>query len=76
MIGSPERVKIQRSSIPKIRKIHSGVWKLKVKTFKTVNKYTKDKNNLAADRENTAIHWLQPGAKMHCTITTPNWQSQ
>ena len=37
MIGSPERVKIQRSSIPKIRKIHSGVWKLKVKTFKTVN---------------------------------------
>ena len=28
MIGSPERVKIQRSSIPKIRKIHSGIWKL------------------------------------------------
>ena len=31
MIGSPERVKIQRSSIPKIRKIHSCVWKLYVK---------------------------------------------
>ena len=31
MIGSPERVKIQRSSIPKIRKIHSCVWKLQVK---------------------------------------------
>ena len=31
MIGSPERVKIQRSSIPKIRKIHSCVWKLEVK---------------------------------------------
>ena len=27
MIGSPERVKIQRSSIPKIRKIHSCVQK-------------------------------------------------
>ena len=31
IIGSPERVKIQRSSIPKIRKIHSCVWKLYVK---------------------------------------------
>ena len=31
MIGSPERVKIPRSSIPKIRKIHSCVWKLYVK---------------------------------------------
>ena len=31
MIGSPERIKIQRSSIPKIRKIHSCVWKLYVK---------------------------------------------
>ena len=31
MIGSPERVKIQRSSIPKIRKIHSCIWKLYVK---------------------------------------------
>ena len=31
MIGSPERVEIQRSSIPKIRKIHSCVWKLYVK---------------------------------------------
>ena len=31
MIGSPERVKIQRSSIPKIRKIHVCVWKLEVK---------------------------------------------
>ena len=31
MIGSPERIKIQRSSIRKIRKIHSCVWKLSVK---------------------------------------------
>ena len=31
MIGSPEKVEIQRSSIPKIRKIHSCVWKLQVK---------------------------------------------
>ena len=30
MIGSPERVKIQRSFIPKIRKIHSCVLKLYV----------------------------------------------
>ena len=28
MIGSPERVKIQRSSIPKIKKIHSCIWNL------------------------------------------------
>ena len=34
MIGSPERVKIQRSSIPKIRKIHSCVWKLQDKNYK------------------------------------------
>ena len=34
MIGSPERVEIQRSSIPKIRKIHSCVWKLYVKNSK------------------------------------------
>ena len=34
MIGSPERVEIQRSSIPKIRKIHSCV---RVKNLKTVN---------------------------------------
>ena len=31
MIGSPERVEIQRSPIRKIRKIHSCVWKLYVK---------------------------------------------
>ena len=31
MIGSPERVKIQRSSILKIRNIHVCVWKLEVK---------------------------------------------
>ena len=37
MISYPERVKIQRSSIPKISKIHSCVWKLQVKALKTVN---------------------------------------
>ena len=34
MIGSPERVRIQRSSLSKIRKIHSCVWKLQVKHSK------------------------------------------
>ena len=29
-----------------------------------------DKNNLAADRENTAMHRPQPGAEMHYTTAT------
>ena len=41
MIGSPERVEIQRSSIPKIRKIHSCVWKLYFKNSQNSQFLTK-----------------------------------
>ena len=35
----------------------------------------RDKNNLAVEREHTAMHRPQPGAEMHCAIS-PSWQSQ
>ena len=55
MIGSPERVKIQRSSIPKIRKIHSGVWKLKAKNLQNCQFWPKNGQILATNRQILAI---------------------
>ena len=34
-----------------------------------------DKNNLAVEREHTAMHRPQLGAEMHCA-NSPSWQSQ
>ena len=44
---------------------------------KAAETYTKrrNKNNLAVEREHTAMHRPQPGADMHLA-TSPSWQSQ
>ena len=54
MIGSPERVKIQRSSIPKIRKIHSCVWKLEVKNYENSQFWTKNGQIFVLNGQNFA----------------------
>ena len=54
MIGYPERVKIQRSSIPKIRKIHSCVWKLQVKYSKTSQFWPKNDQIFVLNGQNFA----------------------
>ena len=46
---------IRTTSIPKIRKIHSGVWKLEVKTLKTVNFGQKMAKFLVLNGQNFAI---------------------
>ena len=55
MIGSPERVKIQRSSIPKIRKIHSDVWKLEDKNLHNCQFWPKNGQILVLNGKNFAI---------------------
>ena len=54
MIGSPERVKIQRSSIPKIRMI-SGNWKLQTKNLQNCHFWPKNGQILAANGQILAI---------------------
>ena len=55
MIGSQERVKIQRSSIPKIKKIHSCVWQLQVKNSQNCQFWPKNGQILATNGQILAI---------------------
>ena len=54
MIGSPERLKIQRSSMAKIRKIHSCVWKLQVKNSQNSQLWPKNGQIFVLNGQNFA----------------------
>ena len=55
MIGSTERLKIQRSSIPKLRKIHSCVCKLQVKNSQNSQFWQKNGQIFVLNGQNFAL---------------------
>ena len=70
MIGSPERAKIQRSSIPKIRKIHCGVWKLQAQNSKIGLKWTKFRYSMCKNSPYQNFPGIQSMIFSKRTITT------